>query len=73
MSNKKGPSKKAIHAANVYCQGHARGAYHLRKEISVELESSPGGSGQHEGVCRNCNTLLDLCDILNLFVHSGMI
>jgi hypothetical protein len=68
MSTKKGPSKKAIHAASAYRQGRARGAYHLRKEISAGLNSSPGGS---EGVCRNCKTLLDLRDIFNSFVHSG--
>ena len=71
MSSKKGPSKKAINAASVYRQGRARGAYRLRKEISAGLDSSPGDSGQHEEVCRNCKTLLDLRDIFNSFVHSG--
>ena len=73
MSAKKGPSKKVINAASAYRQGCARGAYRLRKEISAGLDSNPGDSSpeQHEVVCCNCKTLLDLRDIFNLFVHSG--
>ena len=72
----KGKSKKSTRAAKCYRQGRSRGAYCLRKDISEGLNSTIGtekkrGNLKVDGVCADCSSLTDFCDIFYSFVSSG--
>ena len=58
-------SKKGVTAAKTFRKGHARVAYRPRGTILAGMNS-----GQC-GVCEHCESLLDLRDIFNSFVHTG--
>ena len=65
-------SKKAIRAAQTFREGHSRTAYRPRGTITAGMNSPEGI--QHagtSGVCHHCESLLDLRDIFNSFVHTG--
>ena len=58
-------SKKAVEAAEAYCDGRSRNAYQLRRNIKA------GMSGTDEAICLQCKSFLDLRSIFDSFVHSG--
>lgn len=61
-------SKKAASAADTFRRGHARVAYRPRGTILAGMSSGQRGEGS---VCDHCESLLDLRDIFNSFVHTG--
>ena len=60
-------SKKAASAANTFHREHAQVAYRPRGTILAGMSCR-----RAEGsVCDHCESLLDLHDIFNSFVHTG--
>ena len=61
-------SKKAVCASKTFREGKARVAYRPRGTILAGMNSRQHDEGR---VCDHCESLLDLRDIFNSFVHAG--
>ena len=64
-------SKKAVRAAQTFREGHSQAAYRPRGTITAGLNSPENGQHDESGLCHQCESLLDLRDIFNSFVHTG--
>ena len=60
-------SKKAASAANTFHREHAQVAYRPRGTILAGMSCRRA----EDSVCDHCESLLDLRDIFNSFVHTG--
>ena len=64
-------SKKVVHAAQKFREGHSQVAYHPRGTISAGMDTPEGGQQDQGGIYNHCQSLLYLRNIFNSFLHTG--